>query len=1195
MLKPTGRRTNNITVLFKAALVFGLSACACLALALPCGHFNARVTAQDASGSAARGTQVPQLQASGPRVAREIGPGENHLYEINLELGQFARVVVKHAGGDVGGTLCRAGGGECVEFRSRRRGPTPISIVAPVSGIYRLEVRTTANEEQVVNYEVGVEVVRQASDSDRNVVEAERLFTEGERLRAEWITESSRAAVEKYEAARELWRKTGDRGSEADALLSMAGTLHALNEPRRALALYESALSLGRAARESRHEADALNGIGSAHLTLGENEKALRYFRAALTASRRGGHRHGEAQSLNNTGEAYNALGDMRASLGECLKSLDIWRELKDRQGQALALLNVGYAHSSLSNIQDATDSLKQSLNLWRGIRNPWGTAHALTALGHLKSKLGEKQEALDLYRQATPLFRTMGDKVGTAFVLNGMGYVYDELGEKESALDYHNEALQLFHAADYRDGEAGALLRLGEVYYSKKDNLKALEFFRQALAVYRDLSFKLYESYVLRDIGMVYEALGDREKALSHYRRALATNRIGGDRRWQAHTLNNIAHVYETGGDRRKALGYHERALALNRATGDRFGAAATIYNIARLKRDAGQLEEAREHSREVLEMAESLRIDVTSQTLRASYFASAHQYYELYVDVLMRLHERRPTAGFDAAAFEASERARARSLVETLKEVQANIRQGADPALLERQRVLQRELSAKAERRMQLTDGEEAQSLAREIDRLTIEYDQIGSQIKSASPNYASLVQPQPLGLKEIQQQVLEEDVLLLEYFLGEERSYLWAVTKNGITAHALPRRAEVEDSARRLYQVLITKQSTGGASPASQTSPEDEYRREAGELSRVVLGPVAGQLSARRLLVVADGALQYIPFQALTSPLVPGQTGEAPPLMLTHEIINQPSASSLAILRGAVGQREPARKSVAIFADPVFEKDDPRVLQTGGTEELTERLPAAELTRAVRDMDIGGNVPRLLASQEEAEAIAASVPGGDAFKATGFEASRSTVMSANLGQYRIVHFATHGLLDNRHPELSGVVLSLFDEQGAPQDGFLQLHDIYNLKLPVDVVVLSACNTGLGKDVRGEGLIGLTRGFMYAGAASVVASLWQVNDEATAELMGHFYKAMLTDKLAPSAALREAQIAMWKQRRWRSPYFWAAFTLQGEYSVSRAAVQSERVASVWTAGGIVAATLLASALMSCVWFVMRRRGGLS
>ncbi len=163
--------------------------------------------------------------------------------------------------------------------------------------------------------------------------------------------------------------------------------------------------------------------------------------------------------------------------------------------------------------------------------------------------------------------------------------------------------------------------------------------------------------------------------------------------------------------------------------------------------------------------------------------------------------------------------------------------------------------------------------------------------------------------------------------------------------------------------------------------------------------------------------------------------------------------------------------------------------------------------------------------------------------------FQASRTTVLSGDIGQYRYIHFATHGLLDSERPGLSALVFSMVDQQGKPQDGFLRANDIYNLKLPAELVVLSACQTGLGKDIKGEGLVGLTRGFMYAGAARVVVSLWNVNDKATAELMTKFYEKMLKQGQRPAAALRAAQVEMWKQKHWQSPYYWAAFTIQGEW----------------------------------------------
>jgi CHAT domain-containing protein len=208
-------------------------------------------------------------------------------------------------------------------------------------------------------------------------------------------------------------------------------------------------------------------------------------------------------------------------------------------------------------------------------------------------------------------------------------------------------------------------------------------------------------------------------------------------------------------------------------------------------------------------------------------------------------------------------------------------------------------------------------------------------------------------------------------------------------------------------------------------------------------------------------------------------------------------------------------------------------------------------------------------------------AVVPWRSGFKALGFEASRATINRTDLSRYRIVHFATHGIVDYQHPELSGLVLSLVDEKGNPQDGFLRMHDIYNLKLPVDLVVLSACNTGLGREVKGEGFIGLTRSFMYAGAGGVVASLWKVDDDATAEFMKHFYESIFQKGMTPAAALREAQIAMWQQPRWQSPYYWAAFVIQGKYDQRLAECRSWSPKILGVTGGVLFACFLTALLL--------------
>jgi CHAT domain-containing protein len=336
-------------------------------------------------------------------------------------------------------------------------------------------------------------------------------------------------------------------------------------------------------------------------------------------------------------------------------------------------------------------------------------------------------------------------------------------------------------------------------------------------------------------------------------------------------------------------------------------------------------------------------------------------------------------------------------------------------------------------------------------------------------------------------------------------------------------------------------------------------------------LVLTPARAQLGNKRLIIVSDGALQYIPFAALPEPQALGRgnrrtTRSLSPnpqsLIVRHEIVSLPSASTLAVLRREVKSRSTATKTLAMLADPVFESSDERVknhkstaasheTESGGDREKDPES-SSDIDQSAEESGLreaGLAVPRLPGTRQEAEQILSLVPAAERMQAFDFAANRAVATNSDLSQYRYIHFATHGLLNSTHPELSGILLSMVDEEGKAQDGFLRAHEIFNLKLPAELVVLSACQTGLGKEIKGEGLVGLTRGFMYAGAPRVVVSLWSVSDVATAELMTRFYRGILKDGLRPSAALREAQVSLSKDQRWQSPFYWAAFTLQGEW----------------------------------------------
>ncbi len=1014
---------------------------------------------------------------------------------------------------------------------------------------------------------------------------AEAAYAEAQRLQALADEASARRAVGKYEEALALWRAAGDAGGMAKALRSLGQSHSRLGATQLALDFFNQSLALCPSSEEAGCEAAARNELSAAYLILGEPEKALEQGSGALELSRARGDRAGEAAALNNVGEVYYLRGDREKSLEHYRLALPVWKAVGDLRGQAQTLLYIGESHFGLGDAQAAAAHYEQALALWREGGDVRGQADTLTAIGHLHNGFGERQAALEFYDRAAALFRRLGDRLGEARTLNGIGYLYKELGEGRKAVGYFKQARELFRSVGYKLGEASTLEITGKAYHATGDHRAALDSYQESLALARSLANEVIESLLLADMGVAYAALGEQRKGLEYCEQALALHRKLKDRVNECRTLSSVARLREGLGEKREALAVYNEALSLARATGVRPDELDALYNVARVESELDDWAAARAHAEEALALSDALRTKVAGQSMRASYSASAHRLSELHVNVLMRLHEARPSEALDAAAFEASERGRARALLEALAEAREGIRQGADARLLERERDLQRRISIKAGRAFQLASGrasaEELAAVRSELAGLTTEYQQVQGQIRASSPRYAALVQPSPLTLAEVQQKVLDADTLLLQYSLGEERSFVWAVTPDSVKSFELRPRAEVEEQSRRVYELLTArnreaKGETGQQRRARLARADAEYAEASAALSRLVLGPVAAELGRKRLVVVADGALQYISFAALPVPRgdeaggpPPAGTPEQPragftPLIAEHEVVTLPSASVMALIREGLRGRRPAPRAVAVLADPVFDAEDERVAsgshaagrrpgarrpaQGGGGGTGT---PGAAL-RALRNFEgfgEGEGLGRLLFSRREANAIMASVPAGEGMLALGFGASRAVATSPALSQYRIVHFATHGLLNSEFPELSGIVLSLFDEAGARQDGFLQLHEIYNLDLPADLVVLSACQTALGKEVRGEGLMGLTRGFMYAGAARVIASLWKVDDAATAELMGEFYRAMLGEGMRPAEALRAAQVRMWQKDRWQSPYYWAAFTLQGEW----------------------------------------------
>jgi CHAT domain-containing protein/tetratricopeptide (TPR) repeat protein len=778
-------------------------------------------------------------------------------------------------------------------------------------------------------------------------------------------------------------------------------------------------------------------------------------------------------------------------------------------------LNDLGRLYRAQGDIKQALAAYREALALNRRLGEAWAQAATLQGLGMAYRSSGETGKAIDHYEAALALWRQLGDRLGEARTLSTLGDLYQSVGDPQRALDQLEPALALFASAGRPREEASALTSLGDALSRRGEGPKAVAALEHALAIERQNGDRDGEARTLNDLGWVYILRHDWRHVRDSFARARDLYREAGDRPAEAVARANVAWADAEAGRPPAAVAGYGEALPLLAAFGDRDAEASALLGLAQARRGLRDLAGAQAAAEQGIERVESLRGTSTSTDLRAAFLASRQQLYAFEVDLLMERNRQQPGAGWDTKALAAAERARARGLLDLLAESGADLRRGVDPALLARADAAGRRVDEADRLRWQHRSSEAEQALRQAL----AEADRAQAELRLASPAYAALTQPHPWSAQEIQRQVLDGDTLLLEYHLGRERSFLWAVTADGLTAYELPRRAEIEEEARHGYELLERSRETLAQRPAEEAMAD---------LSDLLLKPAVGLLARKRLLIVPDGALHYLPFAALPVP------GSSEPLVAGHEVVTSLSASALAVERHELAGRRPAPGTLAVVADPVFEAGDPRV-----------RRPAAT-TAAWRG---GDRFQRLGYSHAEAEALDALVPPDERLDALGFKASRETVLSGALARYRIVHFATHGMLDTENPGLSKLVLSQIDEQGRPRNGFVWAHEIYGLKLPADLVVLSACHTALGQEIRGEGLVGLTRGFQYAGARAVLVSLWEVDDEATAELMRLFYREMLERGREPAAALRSAQDALRRRPEWSTPYFWAGFVLQGDW----------------------------------------------
>ena len=1083
-----------------------------LILNLICGS----LCSMEAAGSNRQLQQGPPSDVRqlvpGTTIDRELKGGGEHRYEIALQIDEYMTFKIARQGIAVSLILVDPEGETLYEgiLTAREHGVDEFLLVSQKTGTHTLTVIPQFPNAPLGRYQVNIEERRGATDRDQRRFKAQQNMWKADALFDQGTNESRLEALQKLSESIEIWRSEGDRTCAASALKRLGGTNTWLRRYDLVYQQFNEALELNRAEGDVTGEAETLRMIGMVYASQAKNQDALKLFNQAEALQKNSSERWQAAMT-------YSGLATTHWRLGQ-----------KDKMDD--------YFKLALHGLHETGDIKNEA-----GVRTSWS---------FILLSEGNYQFALDNLLPSLELFRVLGDVYGEAVALNTLGAIYYNLGAPQKALEYLQQSFSL--AEDRRDLEYGApiLSNQGIAYHANNELNTALVKFEDALARSRKSNNPRGESIILGRIGRLYSETGELPIALEKLNQRLRLSTEQKDPAGQADARSSIGEVYLAMGDHKRALDELNEALKLRGKVRDRHGEAVTLLALAKVKRELGTIVEARNDVEKAIDIIETIRGKVVGVDLRISYLAAHQRYYELLIDLQMRLHEKEPKAGHDAAALQTTERARARALLESLAEARAEIREGVSPDLLQRERLLGRQLNAAEERRIRTANGnpkpEDLKAADSEVEKLLEQLRLVQAQIRGTSSRYAAVTQPQPLNLKQIQAH-LDSNTLLLSYSLGNNRSFLFAVSKTSFTTHVLPKRGGIEAEADEIYRlvkddVVETYKDKRGVLRMRDHAGMQKRR----SLAQVLLGPVARRMPGKRLLIIPDGKLQYVPFASLPKP------GTNRLLVHDHEIVTLPSVSVLDQLRRDLTARARASKSVIVFADPVYSLNDERfkllTSQARNHEQDLQSEPAALIARNLELSELQGVSERLHASGDEANEITKLAPPVSS-KILGFDASLPTLTKTDLRQYRIVHFATHGWLNSQNPELSGVVLSLYDQKRVAQDGFLRAHEIYNLKLNADLVVLSACQTAIGKEVKGEGLMGLGRAFMYAGSPRVVVTLWKVDDVPTAEFMKHFYTNMMRRKMSPAAALRAAQGTMAGDQKWSSPKNWSGFVLQGEW----------------------------------------------
>jgi CHAT domain-containing protein/Tfp pilus assembly protein PilF len=908
-----------------------------------------------------------------------------------------------------------------------------------------------------------------------------------------------------------------------------------------AIRVFEHALGLAKSEKHFKHQLDCLLNLGILDWNIGDLKQSAAFYSEALSLSRKLGINSLAAEctkvlrihELYMRGKAARMSRRFQQSIGQFEAAIGLGRAIGKSEFELKCLRQLSLNYFDLERMGQFLELNERALGIARQVKHRREEARCLNHIGVYYFKTSRYSKALALYDDALGILKgTDRNETDETDCLNNIALIYLSLGDYDKALKNLEEALVIDSRLNSKPNVCIGLNNIGEILRNRACSTnvhsqfaRALEYFCRALDLSRKTNNKQIEIYSLNNLGLSYSSLGDYATALGHFQTALREATALGRTGDIGTILCNIGHSNLQMGDFFKAKGAFSRALDMALKTSRDDVLWETYFGLGKCLENEGELASALICYKKAADIIDMIRRRLSWDDQKTGFARDKWKVYEAWVDILFQIKQTGYRAGSDLEIWGAIEKAKARAFFEELSQVENPRRQPLDPRDLQVQKSLTRKISLTisklAERDL---PGEKRKDLLDSLEREEADYANLINRLRTDVAADSMISADDDISLDRVQHSLLDPETAILEFFLGEKRSFVVLITQGQLVVNPLPSRSTIEDSLKAYLKILSSP-------PRGNFSGFGAGRR----IYRDFISPLEAHLGPpiRNLIIVPDGILCYLPFETLVRDGREEAGGRY--LIETYQVSYAPSVASLALLAHSKPEKNLPRRILAL-GSPIYSRRS--------SSATAHQKTYAEVLREIY-LDNGFDFSELPYSRKEVLQIAKVFPPESVDTYIGIEAKEEVIKRSSLTDYQIIHFACHGFLDENAPLRSALVLSLDDDLG--EDGFLQAREIYELRLNADLVVLSACQTGKGRLENGEGVLGLPRAFLCAGARSTISSLWKIGDRSTSSLMNSLYH-FLADGLDKAQALRKAKLRMLRSRL-SHPFYWAGFVLNGDY----------------------------------------------